>query len=94
MAANVACASKALLLVAICFVVACRSASAGGQHACPYPQACYRPGAPDPHHVLTATAQFDRRTGRCVTIRPVTGPHFCHKFATLAACRAACESSD
>ncbi|KAG0445426.1 hypothetical protein HPB47_015331 [Ixodes persulcatus] len=51
-----------------------RSASAGGQHACPYPQACYTPGAPDPHHVLTATAQFDRRTGRCVSIRPtVTG---------------------
>ncbi|KAM7312353.1 uncharacterized protein ISCGN_009258 [Ixodes scapularis] len=68
--------------------------NAGAQHVCPYPQACTSPGAPDPHHTVTATARYDPTTGECVTIPSVTGPHDCQKFASLAACQAACVVSE
>lgn len=94
MAANFACASKAMFLLVLCFAVAFTTVNAGAQHACPYPQACTTPGAPDPHHTVTATARFDPTTGQCVTIPSVTGPHDCQQFATLAACQTTCESAD
>ncbi|CAN7944673.1 unnamed protein product, partial [Ixodes hexagonus] len=64
---------------------------AGPQHTCAYPQACKNPGAPDPSHIVTATAQFNPTTCQCVTIPPVTGPHDCQKFATLADCQQNCK---
>ncbi|KAM7301157.1 WAP, Kazal, immunoglobulin, Kunitz and NTR domain-containing protein 1 [Ixodes scapularis] len=94
MAANFSGSSKAMLLLVLCFAVVCHTVNAGAQHVCPYPQACTSPGAPDPHHTVTATARYDPTTGECVTIPSVTGPHDCQKFASLAACQAACVVSE
>ncbi|KAM7301156.1 WAP, Kazal, immunoglobulin, Kunitz and NTR domain-containing protein 1 [Ixodes scapularis] len=79
---------------AFAFTADTYTVNAGAQHVCPYPQACTSPGAPDPHHTVTATARYDPTTGECVTIPSVTGPHDCQKFASLAACQAACVVSE
>ncbi|KAG0444824.1 hypothetical protein HPB47_013341 [Ixodes persulcatus] len=51
---------------------------------------CTNPGANDPSHVVTATAQYNPTTKKCETIPSETGPHNCQKFATIADCQKNC----
>ncbi|CAN7993527.1 unnamed protein product [Ixodes pacificus] len=90
MAANFVSASKAIVLLALCFIVMCKTVAAGPQHTCAYPQACTDPGHNDSGHQVTSTAQYNPTTGQCETIPSETGPHNCQKFATLADCETNC----
>ncbi|CAN7993505.1 unnamed protein product [Ixodes pacificus] len=93
MAANFVSASRAIVLLAVCFVVMCKTVAAGSQHTCAYPQACTNPGANDPSHVVTSTARYNPTTKKCETIPSETGPHNCQKFATLADCQKNCANA-
>ncbi|EEC05434.1 secreted salivary gland peptide, putative [Ixodes scapularis] len=93
MAANFVSASKAIVLLALCFIVICKTVCAGPQHTCAYPQACTNPGANDPSHVVTSTARYNPTTKKCETIPSETGPHNCQKFATIADCQKNCANA-
>ncbi|XP_029837550.2 uncharacterized protein LOC115321468 [Ixodes scapularis] len=90
MAANFVSASKVVVLLAICFVLICKTVTAGPQHVCAYPQTCTDPGENDPNHIVTATAQYNPTTMECETIPSETGPHNCQKFATIEDCEKNC----
>ncbi|XP_042148100.1 uncharacterized protein LOC120849605 [Ixodes scapularis] len=83
-------ASKAVLLLALCFIVVYKAEASSPQHTCSYPRACANPGNPDPSHTVTSTARYNPTTGQCETIPAVTGPHSCDKFPTLADCQKNC----
>ncbi|KAM7300009.1 uncharacterized protein LOC115321470 [Ixodes scapularis] len=90
MAANFLSASKLVVLLAVCFVLVCKTVAAGPRHVCAYPQTCTDPGQNDPSHVVTATAQYDPTTKQCETIPSETGPHNCQKFPTIEDCEKNC----
>ncbi|CAN7994895.1 unnamed protein product [Ixodes pacificus] len=90
MAANFVSAFKTVVLLALCFVVVWKTVEAGSQHTCAYPQACTNPGANDPTHTVTSTAQYNTTTKMCQTIPKETGPHNCQKFKNLEECKKNC----
>ncbi|XP_002434033.2 uncharacterized protein LOC8052013 [Ixodes scapularis] len=95
MAATIVSPVKVVFVLSFCFAVIGRTTGATGpQHTCAYPQACTNPGANDPSHVVTATAQYNPTTKQCETIPSETGPHNCQKFATLADCEKNCASAN
>ncbi|CAN8004687.1 unnamed protein product [Ixodes hexagonus] len=83
-------AFRAMVLLALCFIVVCQTVAAGPQHVCAYPETCTNPGAPDPGHTVTSTAKYNPDTGKCESIPSETGPHDCQKFASLQDCEKNC----